>query len=215
MIALTTAFIIGSTAFSVAHATEKPVAEKSLASSDGRQGLPVKELVNPTNKTRYIEQQSGGDKQLYSDLFKPSLEEWAKAKGNIPYTRNNLIHEADYRIDKPSNIIGSLNELMELQYFYKQSLHAQMIGPNEQEILKFTHSRNGKVFVSTRFNKVYDPKAFVSQTDKKTEYSQCVDISGRITVTKVPIRDNFGREKLVDYWQDFEVPICHTNSDES
>ncbi|NNH76501.1 hypothetical protein HLH17_02135 [Acinetobacter sp. ANC 5380] len=214
-ISIMTAFILGSTVLSVAHATDKTVADKALASPDNRKGIPLSDLIKPTDKTRYIEQQTTGDKQIYSELFKPTLTQWVKAKGELPVERNKLIYESDYRVDKPTKIIGGLQDLIELQYFYKQSLHAQMLGENANSILKFTHSKNGKVFVSTRFNKVYDLKPFYSETDKKTEYSQCVDISARITVTKVPIRDNFGRESLVDYWQDFEVPVCHTDSNES
>ena len=214
-IASFTALMLGSAMLTVAYATDKPVLDQSLASLDHRKGVLVSDLIKGKQSTQYEEQQTSGKELLYSNLFKPTLMEWAKAKGNLPVERNKLIHETDYRIDKPSKITGSLNELMELQYFYKQSLHAEMLGENANSILKFTHSKKGQVFVSTRFNKVYEPKAFYNETDKKTEYSQCADISGRITVTKVPIRDNFGREKLVDYWQDFEVPICHTNGSES
>ncbi len=56
---------------------------------------------------------------------------------------------------------------------------------------------------------------FIDEATQKKEYSQCVDISARITVTNVPMKNNFGVESGVDYWQDFEIPVCHTNSDES
>lgn len=195
--------------------TLKPVPDKSLASTDNRKGLPVNELLNPSLITSYDAQQTSGEKPLYNELFKPTLQEWIKAKGKLTADPSGLIYEKDYRIERPSQFIEEVPNLIEKQYFYRQSLHAELIGHNAKSILAFTHSKNGKVFVSTRFNKVYEPKEFTNETDQKKEYSQCVDISARITVTNVPMKNNFGVQTLVDYWQDFEVPVCHTNSDES
>lgn len=193
----------------------KPVPDKNLATSDNRKGLPVKELLNPSLSTSYDAQQTTGEKPFLNELFKPSLQEWIKAKGKLKTDPSGLIYEKDYHLEKPTQFIEEVPTLIEKQYFYRQSLHAELVGKNAKSILAFTHSKNGKVFVSTRFNKIYDPKEFTNETDQKTEYSQCVDISARITVTNVPMKNNFGVQTLVDYWQDFEIPVCHTNSVES
>lgn len=195
--------------------TVKPTPDKALASPDHRVGLPVRELVNPSLITSYDAQQTTGEKPLFNELFKPTLQEWIKAKGKLPVSPSGLVYEKDYRLEQPTQFIQDVPSLIEKQYFYRQSLHAELLGANAKSILAFTKSKNGKVFVSTRFNKVYEPKEFINETDQKKEYSQCVDISSRITVTNVPTRNNFGVESLVDYWQDFEIPVCHTNGDES
>lgn len=200
------------------HAAEnivKPVPDKKLASPDNRKGLLVKELINPSQLTTYDAQQTTGEKPLFNELFKPTLQEWIKAKGKLKADSSGLIYEKDYRVDQPTQFIQDVPALIEQQYFYRQSLHAELVGANAKSIIAFTHSKDGKVFVSTRFNKVYDPKEFFDETGNKKEFSQCVDISARITVTNVPLKNNFGVQTLVDYWQDFEVPVCHTNSDES
>lgn len=201
----------------VAHAKEaaKPVPDKKLASPDHRKGLLASELLNPSALTSYEAEQTSGETPLYSHLFKPTLQEWIKAKGKLKAEPSGLIYEKDIHVAKPTQFIQEVPELIEKQYFYRQSLHAELIGSNAKSILAFTHSKNGKVFVSTRFNKVYDPKEFIDEETRAKEYSQCVDISARITVTNVPMKNNFGVESLVDYWQDFEIPVCHTNSDES
>lgn len=194
---------------------EKPTPDKRLAMSDNRIGVLAKELLNPNAQTSYDSQQNTGGKPLYNELFKPNLQEWVKAKGKLHVDPSGLIYEKDYRVDKPTQFIQDVPSLIDKQYFYRQSLHAELVGANAKNILDFTHSKNGKVFVSTRFNKVYEPKEFIDESTQRKEYSQCVDISARITVTKVPIKNNFGVQSLVDYWQDFEIPVCHTNSDES
>lgn len=194
---------------------EKPTPDKRLAMSDNRIGVLAKELLNPKAQTSYDSQQNAGGKPLYNELFKPNLQEWVKAKGKLNVDPSGLIYEKDYRVEKPTQFIQDVPSLIDKQYFYRQSLHAELVGANAKNILDFTHSKNGKVFVSTRFNKVYEPKEFIDESTQRKEYSQCVDISARITVTKVPIKNNFGVQSLVDYWQDFEIPVCHTNSDES
>lgn len=193
----------------------KPVPDKKLASPDSRKGVLAKELLNPSLLTTYDSQQTTGEKPLYNELFKPTLQEWIKAKGKVKADPSGLIYEKDYQLERPTQYIQDVPSLIEKQYFYRQSLHAELVGQNAKSIIEFTHSKNGKVFVSTRFNKVYDPKEFIDEATQKKEYSQCVDISARITVTNVPMKNNFGVESLVDYWQDFEIPVCHTNSDES
>lgn len=193
----------------------KPVPDKKLASPDNRKGVLAKELLNPSLLTTYDSQQTTGEKPLYNELFKPTLQEWIKAKGKVKADPSGLIYEKDYQLERPTQYIQDVPSLIEKQYFYRQSLHAELVGQNAKSIIEFTHSKNGKVFVSTRFNKVYDPKEFIDEATQKKEYSQCVDISARITVTNVPMKNNFGVESLVDYWQDFEIPVCHTNSDES
>lgn len=200
---------------STATTSAKPIPDKKMANPDDRKGLAVNELLNPNALTTYDAQQTTGEKPLYSELFKPTLQEWIKAKGKVKVEPSGLIYEKDYHVEKPTQFIENIPTLADWQYFYRQSLHAELVGANAKSILAFTHSKNGKVFVSTRFNKVYDPKEFINETDNKKEYSQCVDISIRITVTNVPIKNNFGVQSFVDYWQDFEIPICHTNSDES
>lgn len=192
----------------------KPVPDKSLASPDHRKGVLIGDL---TTSSKDIEEDrpTVESKPLYSELFKPSLPEWIKANGAIQYTSSGLIHERDIKVDRPTKLILAIPPLAELQYFYRQSLHAELTGKNAKDILDYTHSKGGRVFVSTRFNKIYDPKEFVNETDNIREYSQCVDIAVRITVTKVPFINNFGVQSLIDYWQDFEMPVCHTNSDES
>jgi hypothetical protein len=193
----------------------KPVPNKNLAAPDYRKGLPAKELLNPSQLTSYDAQQTTGEIPLYNELFKPTLQEWIKAKGKLKADSSGLIYEKDYRVEQPTQFIQDVPTLIEKQYFYRQSLHAELVGANAKSIIAFTHSKNGKVFVSTRFNKIYDPKEFIDEMENKKEFSQCVDISARITVTNVPMKNNFGVQTLVDYWQDFEVPVCHTNSDES
>lgn len=193
----------------------KPVPDKKLASPDKRKGVLVSELLNPSALTTYDAEQTTGEKPLYNNLFKPTLQDWIKAKGKLKADPSGLIYEKDIRVEQPTQFIQEVPELIEKQYFYRQSLHAELMGSNAKSILAFTHSKNGKVFVSTRFNKVYDPKEFVDEETQAKEYSQCVDISARITVTNVPMKNNFGVETLVDYWQDFEIPVCHTNSIES
>lgn len=193
----------------------KPVPDKKLASPDNRKGVLAKELLNPSLLTTYDSQQTTGEKPLYNELFKPTLQEWIKAKGKVKADPSGLIYEKDYQLERPTQYIQDVPSLIEKQYFYRQSLHAELVGQNAKSIIEFTHSKNGKVFVSTRFNKVYDPKEFIDEATQKKEYSQCVDISARITVTNVPMKNNFSVESLVDYWQDFEIPVCHTNSDES
>ena len=201
----------------LAHAKDaaKPVPDKKLASPDHRKGVLVTELLNPSALTTYDAEQTTGERPLYNELFKPTLQEWIKAKGKLKADPSGLIYEKDIRVDKPTQFIQDVPELIEKQYFYRQSLHAELMGANAKSILAFTHSKNGKVFVSTRFNKVYDSKGFIDEETQAKEFSQCVDISARITVTNVPARNNFGVESLVDYWQDFEIPVCHTNSEES
>ena len=193
----------------------KPIPDKKLASPDNRKGVLAKELLNPSLLTTYDSQQTTGENPLFNELFKPNLQEWIKAKGKLKTTPSGLIYEKDYRVEKPTQFIQDVASLIDQQYFYRESLHAELFGANAKSILAFTHSKNGKVFVSTRFNKVYDPKEFIDESTQLKEYSQCVDISARITVTNVPMRNNFGVQSLVDYWQDFEIPVCHTNSDES
>lgn len=193
----------------------KPVPDKSLATPDNRKGILAKELLNPNSLTSYDSQQTTGEKPLYNELFKPTLQEWIKAKGKLKADSSGLIYEKDYRVEKPTQFIQDVPSLIDKQYFYRQSLHAELVGANAKKILDFTHSKNGKVFVSTRFNKVYDPKEFLDESTQRKEFSQCVDIAARITVTNVPLKNNFGVQSLVDYWQDFEIPVCHTNSDES
>lgn len=195
--------------------TTKPVPDKKLASPDKRKGVLVSELLNPSALTTYDAEQTTGAKPLYNNLFNPTLQDWIKAKGKLKADPSGLIYEKDIRVEQPTQFIQEVPELIEKQYFYRQSLHAELMGSNAKSILAFTHSKNGKVFVSTRFNKVYDPKEFVDEETQVKEYSQCVDISARITVTNVPMKNNFGVETLVDYWQDFEIPVCHTNSIES
>lgn len=194
---------------------EKPIPNKKLAAPDNRTGVLAKELFNPSSKTSYDIQQTNGEKPLFNELFKPTLQEWIKAKGKLKTDSSGLIYEKDYRVEKPTQFIQDVPSLIDQQYFYRESLHAELVGANAKSILAFTHSKNGKVFVSTRFNKVYDPKEFIDESTQLKEYSQCVDISARITVTNVPRKNNFGVQSLVDYWQDFEIPVCHTNSDES
>lgn len=193
----------------------KPLPDKSLATPDNRKGVLASELSNPNLITSYDAQQTTGDKPLYNELFKPTLQDWVKAKGNIKLESSKLIYEKDYHLQRPDRFIPNIPTLIELQYFYKQSLHAELVGSKARSILAFTHSKGGQVFISTRFNKVYDPKEFINETDQTKEYSQCVDIVARITVTKVPLKNNFGVQSLVDYWQDFEIPVCHSDSDES
>lgn len=215
---LATSMIFISLAFTgLSHASAKTqlVPDKKLASPDHRKGVLVSELLNPSALTTYDAEQTTGEKPLYTNLFKPTLQEWIKAKGNVKANPSGLIYEKDISVGKPTQFIQEVPELIEKQYFYRESLHAELMGANAKSILAFTHSKNGKVFVSTRFNKVYDPKEFVDEETQTKEYSQCVDISARITVTNVPTRNNFNVESLVDYWQDFEIPVCHTNSDES
>lgn len=207
--------IVGLTSVYVMADTAKPIPDKRLASPDNRKGVLAKELLNPSLITSYDVQQTTGEKPLYNELFKPTLQEWIKAKGKLRAEPSGLIYEKDYQVEKPTQFIQDVPNLIEKQYFYRQSLHAELIGANAKSILAFTHSKNGKVFVSTRFNKVYDPKEFIDESTQRKEYSQCVDISTRITVTNVPMKNNFGIQSYVDYWQDFEIPVCHTNSDES
>lgn len=207
--------LIGINTVYAATASVKPIPDKKLATPDYRKGLSAKELLNPSTTTSYDAQQTTGEKPLFNELFKPTLQEWIKAKGNLKADSSGLIYEKDYRVGKPTQFIQDVPSLIEKQYFYRQSLHAELVGANAKSILAFTHSKNGKVFVSTRFNNVYDPKEFIDESTKVKEYSQCVDISARITVTNVPITNSFGVQSLVDYWQDFAIPVCHTNSDES
>mgnify|MGYP000921571130 CR=1 FL=1 len=179
---------------------------------DNRKGFTVEKIIKENPKDLAFSQQQGGTKPLYADLFSPTLAQWFQSQGKIKYSSSGLVYEKDFKVPPPPKAIGEVSDLSKIQYFYKQSLHTELTGPKAKEIIDFTHSKNGKVYVSTTIIKVYPEKTYIDDDTKAKEVSQCVDILTRITVTKVPMRNTSGLERLIDYWHDIKNYQCRTNA---
>lgn len=179
---------------------------------DDRKGITLERIIKENPYDLSYSQQKGGAKPLYANLFSPTLAQWVKEKDKIKYHSSDLIHEKDITPPKLPQQINEVADLSHVQYFYKESLHAELAGPKAKEILDFTHSRGGKVYISTTIAKVYPKKSYVDEDTNETEYSQCIDVLTRITVTKVPMRNDSGLERLVDYWHDIKNYQCRSNA---
>lgn len=188
-------------------------AEKQGTPVDTRKGYTVAQMIKENPQDLSFSQQKGGQKPLYADIFSPTLAQWFKGKEKIKYTSSGFVHEKDFKIPQPPKTIEEVADLSRIQYFYKQSLHSELIGTKAKEIIKFTHSRGGKVYVSTSIIKVYPEKTYTDEDTKKKEISQCVDVLTRITVTKVPMRNTHGLERLIDYWHDIKNYQCRSNAE--
>lgn len=187
-------------------------AEKQSTPVDERKGFTVERIIKDNPQDLAFSQQNGGAKPLYAELFSPTLAQWYQSKGGIKYTSSGFVHEKDFKVPTPPKNIDEVSDLSKIQYFYKQSLHAELTGPKAKEIIAFTRSKNGKVYVSTSIAKVYPEKSYVDEDTKQKETSQCVDILTRITVTKVPMRNTSGLERMIDYWHDIKNYQCRSNS---
>jgi hypothetical protein len=181
-------------------------------SIDQRKGVTLDKLIKENPSSLTYTQQSGGDKPLYSELFNPTLAVWNKQNSTIKYSSSNFVYEGNTVVPQPPKKIEEVSDLSRIQYFYKQSLHAELIGPRANEILKYTHSKGGKVYISTAVVKVYPTKSYEDIDTKQKETSQCIDIITRITVTKVPMITSFGLENLIDYWHDIKNYQCRSNA---
>lgn len=194
-----------------AYASDTPLPTKS---QDVRQGVRADKLLKGEmqNVTEHA-LQKGGLQPMYSNLFKPSLSEWMENKKTQNLSPSGLIYEGDLKVPTLKNgVIQEVADLSKIQYFYRESLHAELKGQRANEILKFTHAENGKVYVSTTIDKVYPKKEYTDELTQAVEHNQCIDVLTRITVTNVPIINNHGLKKRVDYWQDFKNFHCHSNS---
>ncbi|MCK4083746.1 hypothetical protein HCY52_07945 [Acinetobacter radioresistens] len=198
---------------SVLSITQVYSAEKQSTPVDTRKGYTVKQMVKENPQDLAFSQQKGGVKPLYAENFSPTLAQWFKGKEKIKYTSSGFVYEKDFKVPQPPKSIEEVADLSRIQYFYKQSLHAELVGPKAKEIIDFTHSRGGKVYVSTSIIKVYPEKTYTDEDTQKVEISQCVDVLTRITVTKVPMRNTHGLERLIDYWHDIKNYQCRSNAE--
>lgn len=187
-------------------------AEKLNPPVDTRKGFTVEKIIKENPQDLAFSQQQGGTKPLYADLFSPTLAQWFQSQGKIKYSSSGLVFEKDLKVPPPPKSISEVSDLSRMQYFYKQSLHTELTGPKAKEILEFTHSKNGKVYVSSSIIKVYPQKTYTDDETNEKEISQCVDILTRITVTKVPMRNTSGLERMIDYWHDIKNYQCRSNA---
>ncbi|WP_436658827.1 hypothetical protein [Acinetobacter sp. P1(2025)] len=160
--------------------------------------------------------QTGGGEPLFNNLFKPTLAEWLKSGRNTKLTPSDFVREGDTPTPTIKNAtIEEVADLSKLQYFYRNSLHAELKGKRAEEILNFTKSTKGKVYVSTTIEKVYPLKKYTDDDTGKVEHAQCIDVLTRITVTQVPAKTPYGLSRNVDFWQDLKNYQCHSDSPES
>lgn len=197
---------------SIVAASQAYSAEKLNTPVDNRKGHTVEKIIKENPQDLAYSQQIGGEKPLYAELFNPTLAQWFQGKQKYKYTSSGLVYEKDHKVPQPPTNILEVSELSRIQYFYKQSLHAELTGPKAKEILEFTHSQNGKVYVSTSIVKVYPEKKYVDDDTNEKEISQCIDVLTRITVTKVPMRNTSGLDRLIDYWHDIKNYQCRSDA---
>lgn len=191
------------------------MAAKSTA-KDTRQGIRADRLLKGEIQTVLDQpQQTGGAKPLLSSLFKPTLAEWMRNGQTQQLTKSKLIREGDTPepVFKDATI-EEVADLSQLQYFYNESLHAELIGKRAVDILNYTHAEKGRVFVSTTVDKVYPMTTYLDDDTGKEEHSQCIDILTRTTVTNVPLVNSHGLKQLVDFWSDIKSYQCRSDSQE-
>lgn len=188
-------------------------AENKVEVSDARKGITLEKMLRdaPSDLGRQMNQ-AGGDQQFLNELFNPTLAQWIKDLGKQKAKSSGLVHEGDAVVPVLSRTITEVADLSRMQYFFKDSLHAELVGPKAKEIIAFTHSDKGRVFVSTTVTKIYPKKHYEDEDTGAKEYHQCIDVLTRITVTKVPIKTSFGLDRFVDYWHDIKNYQCRSNS---
>lgn len=180
--------------------------------ADQRRGVDTNFLQLPVAKSVLNNpEQSGGITPLHSELFKPTLAEWNG--GNQKLRPSKRVHEKDFQVPSRVPQLTDTAQLSRVQYFFDNSLHGELTGDAAKDILTYTKSQGGKVWISTAITQVY-PVKVLDIEDGPDEHSQCVDILTRITVTRVPSINPFGLIKLVDFWQDIQSYQCHTDGDE-